>query len=202
MRSVTILAVHYSTVREMFEVVKEIIHDDGTVDMNLHQFPAETLEWKAAEYGIRDPDTLIDLILFEPFTEPVDVLKLQPSEALAVHLPLVRAAKKNLQTSAKGRMASAATSLRTLGVHQKYIDAVTEDPNAVIKEHAPFDPEVIVVREAYLAQVRTKTQEAERESPVKVRPSGAVRATRERARLFRQENMRREGDRNGDRRGG
>ena len=43
--------------------------DDGTVTTGTHTFPTDTLEWRAAEYGIdpSDVDTLMDIVLAEPY---------------------------------------------------------------------------------------------------------------------------------------
>jgi hypothetical protein len=45
------------------------IEDDGTVTTGCHVFPTDTLEWRAAEYGIdpSDVDTLMDIVLVEPY---------------------------------------------------------------------------------------------------------------------------------------
>lgn len=41
------------------------IHEDGTEGG--HVFPKETLEWRAAEYGLTDVDEILDVILHEPY---------------------------------------------------------------------------------------------------------------------------------------
>lgn len=43
--------------------------DDGVVTIGCHVFPTDTLEWRAAEYGIdpSDVDTLMDIVLAEPY---------------------------------------------------------------------------------------------------------------------------------------
>ncbi|WP_156960702.1 hypothetical protein [Amycolatopsis taiwanensis] len=49
------------------------ITDDGTIRRR-YMFPAETLEWRAAEYGIDPTDraTLLDIVLAEPHLTPED----------------------------------------------------------------------------------------------------------------------------------
>lgn len=44
-------------------------HDDGTTENGVFIMPEDTLEWRAAEYGIDpgDVDTLMDVVLAEPF---------------------------------------------------------------------------------------------------------------------------------------
>jgi hypothetical protein len=50
------------------------ILDDGTEVRHLHQFPIDTLEWRAAEYGIDPADTatLLDIVLAEPYLSDED----------------------------------------------------------------------------------------------------------------------------------
>lgn len=52
---------------------REIVGDDGSIVRGRHVMPEDTLEWRAAEYEI-DPgdfDTLLDMVLWEPFVEEV-----------------------------------------------------------------------------------------------------------------------------------
>lgn len=48
------------------------LREDGFKHM--HVFPKDTLEWRAAEYNIdpADVDTLLDIVLHEPFVDPQD----------------------------------------------------------------------------------------------------------------------------------
>ena len=196
MKSVQILAVRHVAETNRFEVVKEIIHDDDRVDVNLHVFHAETLECKAAEYDIDDIDTLIDLVLLEPFLAPVDVLATASSELRRTHLAAVGDLKQSKARSLATRLGknSPASKLAGYGVGQEYIDVAAEDPYEVIKRHAPFEPETIAVRRAYVEKVRRQNNvvKIKREDRVKDSVSGTVRADAVRRHLFRQENMRRE----------
>jgi hypothetical protein len=49
-------------------------HDDGTSIRLQHTFPLDTLEWRAAEYGIDPADTatLLDIVLAEPYLTKED----------------------------------------------------------------------------------------------------------------------------------
>jgi len=51
------------------EVERRLVFSDGTTMPGKHVFPADTLEWRAAEYEIdpSDLDTLLDIVLWEPF---------------------------------------------------------------------------------------------------------------------------------------
>lgn len=196
MKSMKILAVVHNVELDRFEVVKEIVHDDNRIDVLLHTFFAETLEWKAAEYAIDDIDTAIDIVLYEPHVPPIDVASMTPEEAREIHLPQIAVQK---QVRVQFVKSQAQAQLAARGVEQKYIDNVTEDAYAVIRSSAPFDAEVIQVRKAQVAKMHAEnaTLRAERESRMQARLSGAERAAAARKQLFRQENMRREGDKRG-----
>lgn len=49
-------------------------HDDGTTVPLIHLMPLDTLEWRAAEYGIDPADTatLLDIVLAEPYLSEED----------------------------------------------------------------------------------------------------------------------------------
>jgi hypothetical protein len=45
----------------------DVIDDDGTEQRRAHVFPEDVLAWRtAAEYGIDDPDELLEMVLYEP----------------------------------------------------------------------------------------------------------------------------------------
>lgn len=52
----------------LLTVTMDLVQDDGTVIPGTHTFPEDTMEWRAAEYGIdpADLDTLLDIVLHEP----------------------------------------------------------------------------------------------------------------------------------------
>jgi hypothetical protein len=45
-----------------------VIYEDADKNRHTHIFPKETLEWRAAEYGLTDPAEILDVILHEPHT--------------------------------------------------------------------------------------------------------------------------------------
>ena len=49
---------------ELYWVVHKIASDGSG---HGHAFPTETLEWRAAEYGLTDVDEILDIILHEPY---------------------------------------------------------------------------------------------------------------------------------------
>ena len=52
-------------------VALDVTDDEGKTVRTAHVFPKDTLEWRAAEYGIdpADTQTLLDIVLFEPHIE-------------------------------------------------------------------------------------------------------------------------------------
>ncbi len=55
-------------------VAVQRLHDDGTVQDGVHVFPADILEWRAAEYDVdpADTTTLLDIVLAEPYLTEED----------------------------------------------------------------------------------------------------------------------------------
>lgn len=59
---------------EMWRIEGMLEHDDGTRVPRIHFMPLDTLEWRAAEYGIDPADTatLLDIVLAEPHLSDED----------------------------------------------------------------------------------------------------------------------------------
>lgn len=64
-------------------VEQEITLDDGKTTRGRHVFPDDTLEWRAAEYGIdpADTETLLDMVLWEPHLPEPDRSELLLNDA-------------------------------------------------------------------------------------------------------------------------
>lgn len=194
MKAVRILATYHNEELRRFEVVKEITNDDDSVELNLHVFPESCLEWKAAEYNIDAVDDVIDVILFEPFEDPVDHMSMSAEEARTKHLSKVLQRKQALGSDKKANQVSARAKLTDAGVHDKYVAATANDPYEVIRTHAPFDAKAIAARRLAVHKSRTSSAKV-KEERVKERLAGTVRQQAARKQLFRQGNMRREGQR-------
>lgn len=194
MKSLRVLAVHYNELRRQFEIVKEITNDDDTTFLNLHVVPEATFEWKAAEYGTQSLDDVIDLVIYEPHSDPVNHMELTAEDARSKHLSKVLQRKKDLSsgrpTVTKGQ---ARTRLQNAGVAQHYVDATDNDPYDVIRTTAPFDTTVITMKSTAIRRARIQNGEMRRREPVQERLTGVARQEAMRKQLFRQENMRREG---------
>lgn len=121
-------------------VVKEITDDDGNVTLNLHVFSPETLEWRAAEYGV-DIDEAIDIILFEPFVDAPQVYQDEHTNFDAtrkVFKDAIKAAKEKLAPVVIVKEASA---------------KVTSKPDNVrnfIKQASFFDEETLDLKRQHV----------------------------------------------------
>jgi hypothetical protein len=189
MKSVRILATHYDPDRRRFEVVKECTDDDGVVSLNLHTFPESALEWKAAEYGLTAVEEALDVILYEPFEAPADRSVMGTSQGRQQYLSKVIQRKQALGNGKQANRVSARAKLVDAKVHDKYVTASEEDPYEVVKAHAPFDRSAILVKNIAVLQAHGSDAKQRRDE-VRTQPA---RQAATRKQLFRQSNMRREG---------
>jgi len=80
---------------DCWEVITRAVDGSGLT----HVFPKETLEWRSAEYGVAaaDVDTLLDVVLHEPFLEEEDAptlfTALSTAQARDAHLARISKAK-------------------------------------------------------------------------------------------------------------
>lgn len=168
------LAARYNDQTEKFEVAMEVTRDDGTSFLQLHVFPPETLEWRAAEYGIdpEDTDTLLDIVLNEPFAEGESPLWTAPDrdQARAMLLEEVRERKARL-TPPQGRggpVKSRADKLRDAGVPQEYVDAADqEEPLGFLKRAARVNPQVVEAMAKHVDGIREAKSKRTEEKVVK-----------------------------------
>lgn len=130
----------------VISVEREMVRDDGSIIIGHHKFPVDTLEWRAAEYGIdpADLDTLLDIVIHEPFLGDPDrpdlALHEAPTveEARAYHLERI----KKIKDKSKKVKASKA-------------DPVREQ----VKELAVMNPEAIKIKEKMVGKIRSKVKE-------------------------------------------
>ncbi len=66
-----------STRDDWWHVALNVTADDGSTSRMLHTFPTDTMEWRAAEYGIdhEDRSTLLDIVLVEAHLTPNEIAK-------------------------------------------------------------------------------------------------------------------------------
>lgn len=159
------LAARYNPESDKFEVANRVLNDDGTTTMMLHVFPPDTLEWRAAEYGIdpTDLDTLLDIVLNEPFAEgdpPLWRVK-DRDEARSLLLEDVNQRKQRLAPpQRRGDGPSRADTLREAGVPDEYVVAAEEDTRDFLKRAARVNPDVVAVMAADVDRKREKIKEA------------------------------------------
>jgi hypothetical protein len=151
--------------------------DGGTVVPYHHVLPVDTMEWRAAEYGIDPTDTatLLDMVLAEPHLTPEDMargyrLHDAPDVATARRDHLARCAVVKLRHRISTR--AAGTALER------------------IRSESPMDPEVIAVKAEHVVRVRASMSSARRGAAGALVPSGAERAKALAERLFPPEPVR------------
>jgi hypothetical protein len=149
---VRVTVVDVEQVNDTWRVTKDVEADDGTVTRLLHVLPVDTMEWRAAEYGIdpSDRDTLVEMVLLEPHLDDgVDErharsLGRAPSiaDARAFHLERIAAAKKRVTLSGAGGAGRAALER--------------------IRDESPIEAEVVVVKAEHVgierARIRRKAE--------------------------------------------
>lgn len=158
MKSFKVLAavINYDT--NQYELVKEIVGDDDSVSYNLHTFGVEILEHYAAIYDTDDIDTLIDMVVHEPFVGDVETFKTSAEEARSKFLSKLDDVKKKGSKPSQADKANARERMQARGIEEKYLLALDSDPYQVIRDSAPFDKEVIQLRKEIYHKQRTKPQ--------------------------------------------
>ncbi len=133
---------------DKWQIVYDVTLDDETTTQSGHCFPKDTLEWRAAEYGIDPADTatLLDLVLAEPHLQPADWsgthLRDAPDIATARrdHIARCAAAKLRVRLSSRGALAREGGPLE--GIHTEspmdleVIALKTEEVRRMRAEHA------------------------------------------------------------------
>lgn len=129
---------------DVISVEREMVRADGSIVVGHHKFPVDTLEWRAAEYGIdpTDLDTLLDIVIHEPFLGDPDrpdlALHEAPTveEARAYHLERIQKIKD------KSKKVKAA-------------DPVREQ----VKGLAVMNPEAIQIKAKMVGKIRSMVKE-------------------------------------------
>lgn len=152
--------------RDGWRVALTVTGDDGGVVRYLHGFPHDSMEWRAAEYGIDPADTatLLDLILIEPHLNDDErgtghALYSAPDIATARADHLARCARAKLRLR---------VSTRAKGT-----------PLQRVRDESPMDHEVLAVKREHVQQVREQQQ-------VRRVPVAPLSGTERAARLRRQ----------------
>ena len=162
MQSFRVVSAVFDAEHDRIEVVKEITEDDGTTNLNLHTFHPETLEWKAAEYGIEDLDELLDIVMHEPYMGDSNSLKVTAAEATQNIRTSLAAARTKFEPSKAAKALTKADNksrLLAAGVPSKYVEAVDVAPRDLILQHCTVDRECVDLKRQYIDRVRRELRE-------------------------------------------
>jgi hypothetical protein len=141
-------------------VAVQRIHDDGSVEEGVHVFPADVLEWRAAEYDIdpSDVDTLLDIVLAEPYLtdghwqagsqlHDADTVE----QARADHLARCAKAKLACRMSTRGKAA---------------------EPLRAVREQHAMHPEALEIKRELVRHAREQHRQARQHEAAAVRQGG------------------------------
>lgn len=188
-----ILSVIYNPVRQMFGAMQE--HEGRLIHL---AFPADTLEWRSAEYQIEptETDLLLDIVLYELHLN-TDPAALEPSvlwtadtveEARERHVAAIMEAKQRLRPAGPRSWrdrSQRVSRLRESGVDREWLDAVADDDALKpIRDNHIMDIPVVIEKALLVEKQRAKfklQQEAARQAVVLSRPSAHDRAAMIRA---------------------
>ncbi|RSD22014.1 hypothetical protein [Amycolatopsis eburnea] len=142
-------------------IILELSDEDGTVHNRAHIMPADTLEWRAAEYGIDPADTatLLDVVLAEPYLSEEDwatghQLHDAPDIDTARRAHIARCARAKLRHRLSTRTRAAT----------KDTPAVP-NPCQRVADESPLHPEAIELKRQLVQQARAAHAQARAAAP-------------------------------------
>lgn len=159
------------TDRDHWKIVYTVVGDDGTTTRLLYALPQDTMEWRAAEYGIEPTDTatLLDIVLVEPHLTPQDW-----AAGHQLHTaPDIDTARKDHVARCAAAKLRCRLSTRTKG-----------SPLARVQAESPMDLEVIAVKREHVDLARRDIAQQQHRALAVAPKSGANRAAELRARLL------------------
>lgn len=169
---ITIESVDYDSQRQVWLAAITVTDDAGTTTRFGHAFPADAMEWRAAEYGIDPSDTatLLDIVLAEPHLTPEEW-----SIGHQLH------AAPDIDTARRDHIARcAAAKLRV-----RMSTRAKGSPLDRVRAESVMHPEVIELKAEVVAQARAaeaiERRKAARAAQVE---SGSERAARLREQLL------------------
>jgi hypothetical protein len=134
---------------ERWQVLYDVEQDDGTFTTHGHCFPKDTMESRAAEYGI-DPsetETLLDIVLAEGFFTQEDVAA---GEELYAANTIEEARQAHLARCARVKLRIRLTTRPTAAARK----AQTEHPLDPVRLSSPMEADVIQLKREFVAQRR------------------------------------------------
>lgn len=134
------------------EFVPETPGEEAWAEQAGHCFPKDVFEWRAAEYDIdpADMDTLLDVVLSEPFIDPGDV---KPGERLHDAPTIEEARRAHLARCSKAKLKARITT-RTAALRNAggLLDQ--------LKAQSPMDTEVMQIKRQTVQEMRLAHRDA------------------------------------------
>lgn len=127
--------------RDRWRIEQTITADDGTTSRLLYVLPLDTMEWRAAEYGIDPTDTatLLDIVIAEPHLTPEDW-----AAGSQLHdAPDIKTARRDHLARCVAVKLRYRISTRTKG-----------SPLDRVRTESHMDPEAIAVKAQHVGRIR------------------------------------------------
>lgn len=152
-----------------WQVVYDVTREDGAATEHGHSIPKDTLEWRAAEYGLDAAtqfETILDIVLAEPYIATEEAAGTLSGEELhdAPDIETARARHVNRCAKAKlkhristRKMASGSGKAKTL--------VEIDNPFDVIRNGAVIDETVVAVKREHVRRVREEFGNRKKEKP-------------------------------------
>lgn len=157
----------------LWHIMLQLTHDDGSIEQRLYIMPQDTVEWRIAEYGyhpVDDLDEVVEMVLAEAVVtdEPgpgqagylYDDDSIQ--QARTRHRKRHRDRRKKLRIRDSTTATVAAPGLSAAA-------AETVDVRTAIKQACPIDPDLVQVKQEYVAQLRQRRRQQRQQdgSPIR-----------------------------------
>lgn len=152
-----------------WQVLYDVTLDDGTVTGHGHSIPKETLEWRAAEYGL-DPqtefETILDVVLAEPYIAADEQVGSVVGEELYDAPDIATARARHLARCARAKLAHRISTRKAIGKAANG-SADSANPLDIIRNTAVIDPLVVEIKKEHVRRGREEHAKRTRpETPV------------------------------------
>lgn len=139
-----------------WQVLYDLTRDDGTVTGHGHSIPKDTLEWRAAEYGL-DPETefetILDVVLAEPYIAIDEQVGSVVGEELYDAPDIATARARHLARCARAKLTHRISTRKAIGkTTNGSIDVA--NPLDLIRNTAVIDPLVVKIKKEHVRQGR------------------------------------------------
>lgn len=125
-----------------------ILLENGEPELVAYDFPTDTMEWRAAEYGLdpeKDKDTLLDMVMAEAWMTEEDYLDDEPKLYDC----------EDQETARKHHIArcSRAKLKQRLSTRKK-----TDNPMLRVRDESPMNPEILEMKRTHVNRARKAHQ--------------------------------------------